>query len=361
MRIVNLHLALLCVLTACTSEVDKIQPTKTTITESVYSSVTIQPDSLYGVFSIVNGILDRNLVEEGDLVSRGTALAQIINSNPELNVENAKLSYILAQQNYSGSAAVLSSLEKEINNAMLRLRNDSINYFRQKNLWEQKIGSKSEFENRKLAFELSSNSVQVLKDNYKRTRNELGTKLMQSNNIYKTTLITNKDFTIKSKINGKVYALYKNPGEIVTTLGPIASVGSSSVFIIEMLVDEVDIVKIELGQKVLINLDAYNGQIFTANVSKVYPKKDERNQTFTVEALFDEGPNTLYPGLSGEANIIIATKEDALIIPLQYITEDGKVKTEEGFVPVKLGLKSMEAAEVLSGISEETWIIKPDE
>ena len=176
MRIVNLHLALLCALTACTSEVEKVQPTKTTITESVYSSVTIQPDSLYGVFSIVNGILDRNLVEEGDLVSRGTALAQIINSNPELNVENAKLSYILAQQNYSGSAAVLSSLEKEINNAMLRLRNDSINYFRQKNLWEQKIGSKSEFENRKLAFELSSNSVQILKDNYTRTRNELGTK-----------------------------------------------------------------------------------------------------------------------------------------------------------------------------------------
>ena len=158
-----------------------------------------------------------------------------------------------------------------------------------------------------------------------------------------------------------MYALYKNPGEIVTTSGPIASVGSSSVFIIEMLVDEVDIVKIKLGQKVLIKLDANSGQIFTAKLSKIYPKKDERNQTFTVEALFDEGPKTLYPGLSGEANIIIAAKEDALVIPLQYITEDGKVKTDEGFVPVKLGLKSMEAAEVLSGISEETWIIKPDE
>ncbi len=82
-------------------------------------------------------------------------------------------------------------------------------------------------------------------------------------------------------------------------------------FIIEMLVDEVDIVKISINQKVIISLDAYKGEIFTGKVSKIYPKKDERNQTFTVEAVFDEAPIKLYPGLSGESNIIISAKKES--------------------------------------------------
>ena len=54
-------------LIACGKQDDKITPLKRDITESVYTSVTIQPDSLYQVYAIVAGILDKNLVEEGDL------------------------------------------------------------------------------------------------------------------------------------------------------------------------------------------------------------------------------------------------------------------------------------------------------
>ena len=57
-----------------------------------------------------------------------------------------------------------------------------------------------------------------------------------------------------------------------------------------MLVDEVDIVRILKNQEVLISLDAYENQIFKGKVSKIYPKKDERNQTFKVEAVFNESP-----------------------------------------------------------------------
>ena len=59
-------------------------------------------------------------------------------------------------------------------------------------------------------------------------------------------MITTKDFAVKSKINGKVYALYKEPGEIVTTMEPLASIGSATNFIIEMLVDE-DKLVVNLG------------------------------------------------------------------------------------------------------------------
>lgn len=228
-------------LLSCGSKQEKILPRKTALTESVYSSLTVQPDSLYQVYAAVAGILDNNFVEEGDTVQKGTPLLQIINSTPRLNTENAKLAFQLARENYSGSSAVLKVLEDEIQAANLTFQNDSVNYFRQKRLWEQKIGSKVEFDNRKLAYELSRNNLNLLKSRYDRTQNELRTQVQQASNNVKTSQIATEDFTVTSKINGKVYALFKEPGEIVTTMESLASVGSASVFIIEMLVDGVDV------------------------------------------------------------------------------------------------------------------------
>ena len=344
----------------CANKQETIQPLKQDLTESVYSSVTIQPDSLYKVYSIVAGILEKNSVEEGDMVVKNQPILQIINNTPKINTQNAKLSLDLARDNYKGSAAILSSIEDEILAAELQFQNDSTNYFRQKNLWEQNIGSKAEFDSRKLKYQLSSNSLKLSKSKYSRTKNELRTALKQAENNYRTSLINTKDFTITSKINGKVYSLEKEPGEIVSNIEPLASIGSASKFVIELLVDEEDIVKISLNQEVIITLDAYKGSVFNGKVSKIFPKKDERNQTFVVEALFEESPKTLYPGLSGEANIIIATRKNVLTIPKDYLIDGNNVKTDDGLFTVETGLQNLEYIEIVSGISEDTNIHKPE-
>lgn len=346
---------------SCNQKQDKILPTKTKITESVYSSVTIQPDSLYQAYAAVGGILDNNLVEEGDLVSKESPIAQIINNAPKLNTENARLALQLAKENYYGNAAILIDILEEINAAALTLKNDSINYFRQKNLWDQKIGSKIDYDNRKLAYELSQNKFGLLKSRYERTKNELDTQLRQAENNFKTSQISTKDFTVKSKINGKVYALYRNPGEIITTIEPLAAIGSSNVFVVEMLVDEVDIVKLKIGQKALITLDAYNSQVFETRINKIYPRKDERTQTFKVEAIFDKTPEVLYPGLSGEGNIIINQKDEVLTIPKEYLIGENKVQTEDGLKEVSLGLQNMDQIEITNGLNADTYIYKPEE
>ena len=351
---------ILILLNSCGNRADTIQPTITTISESVYSSVTVQPDSLYQVFAAVSGILDKNLVEEGDGVQKGTPVVQIINNAPQLNVENARLTLELAIDNYSGNNALLKALDDEIRAARLRVQNDSVNYFRQKNLWDQNIGSQVEYDSKKLAYELSSNNLSLLLSNYSRTKNELRTKVIQAENNYKTAQITTGDFTVESKINGTVYGLYKNHGESVSVLEPIAAIGSTEDFVIEMLVDEVDIVKIKLGNLALITLDAYQNEEFEAEVSKIYPRKDERSQTFKVEALFKAPPGVLYPGLAGEGNIIIGTRENVLTIPREYLVDKNKVRTEEGLIELELGLQNMEYVEVIAGLDKDTFILKPE-
>lgn len=350
---------LFLVITSCSKNRDRILPTEGPLMESVYSSVTIQPDSMYHVYAIVAGIIDANLVEEGDVVLKNEAIIQIINNTPKLNAQNAKLSLELSKENYNGKAAVLSGIIDQIHAANLKFKNDSINYFRQKNLWDQKIGSKMDYDTKKLNYELSKNNLQTLQNNFDRTKNELRTAVKQSENNYQTALIGSKDYTVKSKMNGRVYALYKEPGEIVNTMEPVATIGSATNFIIDMLVDEVDIVHITLNQDALIHLDAYNNTVFKGKISKIYPKKDERNQTFKIEAVFENPPDILYPGLSGEANIIIATKEHVLSIPKDYLIEGDKVETEKGIVNVKIGLQNMEYVEITDGITENTYIYKP--
>ncbi|MBT8256542.1 MAG: efflux RND transporter periplasmic adaptor subunit [Bacteroidia bacterium] len=348
-------------LVSCSNSDGKIQLQRTQITESVYSSVVIQPDSLYQVHAAVSGILENNLVGEGDTVIEGTPLLQIINTNPKLNTANARLALELARQNLSGSAAVLGSIEDEILAARLKLSDDSVNYYRQKNLWDQEIGSKQAYDSKKLNYQLSRNALSLLNDKYHRTQSELQTQLQQARNNYQTSLTTTRDFTVKSKMHGTVYALFKEPGEAVTTLEPLALVGSGSRFVIEMLVDEVDIVKIETGQQVIVVLDAYNGQVFSGRVSKIYPRKDERNQTFLVEARFDAPPTKLYPGLSGEANIVIATREHVMVIPKDYLVDGQWVLTGEGKVEVRTGLQNLDSIEIITDLEEGTWIERPEE
>lgn len=55
----NLIIGICLLLFSCSKTKDKILPIQKNLTESVYASVTIQPDSLYQAYAIVAGILDK--------------------------------------------------------------------------------------------------------------------------------------------------------------------------------------------------------------------------------------------------------------------------------------------------------------
>lgn len=346
-------------ISGCTSTEESIQPEIKSITESVYASVAIQPAEAYQVHSAVTGIIDRIYHEEGDSIQKGDPILQIINTNPELNLENAKLSLDMAQKAYNGGSNVLIELEDEIEIAQLKLTNDSINFIKQRNLWEKNIGTQNTYETRELAYNTSKSNLAILLNRYQRTKDDLRIQLEQAENNYKNALNKKEEHLILSLIDGRIYSLLKEPGEMVSPQEPLAMIGKTNDFIIEMSVDEVDIAKLELDQMVIVALDAYPDQSFEAKVSKIYPQKNTATQTFTVEAVFDKQPTKLFSGLSGEANIVISTKTNALVIPRTYVTTEGKVQTDEGLIKVETGLMDLQMVEILSGISADTNIYLP--
>jgi len=344
---------------SCENGSEKIYPQYKSLHTAVYASANVQPDSLYEVYANAQGILQNNLVTEGDLVSFGTPIAQLIDSKSKLEAENAKLLYMFSQKQYDGNTTLLNTIEQEIRAAQLKVQDDSLNFARQERLWNQSIGSKAQFEAKKLAYSTSQTSLINLKIRLERTKDELQNQFSTAQNRYKTAITVTEDFTIKSAIQGKVYGLYKNPGENISTQTPIALIGSSDLFIIEMLVDEVDIVGVKKDQEIVLTLDAYPDTLFTATVRKIFPAKNTRNQTFLVEGLFTQQPPTLYPGLSGEANIIVEQKDSALVIPKRYLVNGNQVRTKDGLITVKKGLENMEYVEVISGLSMSTELILP--
>ena len=344
---------------ACGRKAESIRPEIRDITASVYASATVQPDSMYQVHAVVSGILERNLVEEGDTVEAGSPLLHITDQTPRLSTENARLQMELARRNYKGPSSPLRELESQIRTAELTYRDDSVNFRRQEKLWSQNIGSLSTYENRKLAYERSRNQLLRLRSEYKRLEEDLRTGMAQAQNTYESSLVTAEDYTVRSTIYGKVYALYKEPGELVTPNEPLALLGSTDTFVVELLVDEVDVVSLQVGQRALITLDAYPDVVFETVVSKVYPQKDERSQTFRVEARFEEPPEVLYPGMSGEGNIVVAQKEGALTIPKSYLFGTDSVRTPEGNRQVVTGLETLDRIEILSGVDRDTELLKP--
>lgn len=231
---------------------------------------------------------------------------------------------------------------------------------RQQALYKQQIGTQTELEQKEVLFISSRSNYLSALLRYNDFKRQLNIVSKQSEKLYAISKKQAGDFTIQSLIDGKVYELFKQPGELVTQQTPVAIVGSDNHFVIELQIDEFDITKIKLGQQVKIMLDSYKGNVFDAEISKIYPIMNERSKSFLVEAEFKKQPEVLYPNLTVEANIIITKKDNILTIPHKYLTADNKVKLANGeLATVKTGIKDYFLVEVLEGIDEQTALILP--
>lgn len=345
-------------MSACKKPLEKTQATTERITESVYASGVIKSRNQYQVYSTVNGLIQKILVKEGDIVAEGAPLFIIQNETSKLNVDNAQLSANFATDNLKSER--LNDLLSSIETARSKMQSDSILLVRQRNLWAQQIGSKLEVEQRELSYTSSVNAYRGSIARYKDLQKQLSFSAAQSKKLLSISSTIAQDYTIRSQSAGKVYSLSKEVGEIVNTQSPIAIIGQANDFVIELQIDENDIVRLKPGQRVLLSLDSYKGQAFEAAVSKIDPIMNERSRTFTVEANFTKQPPILYPNLTAEANIIIQFKEQALTIPRNYLLNDSTVILENKEERrVKTGLKDYLKAEILSGLTANDIILKP--
>lgn len=352
------YLLFLFFFTSCKSKQEKVKPKEERITESVYASGIIKSTHQYKVFSTVNGVIAAILVNEGDVVKKGDAIIRLVNTNAQLNTESAALSADYTAK--SNNTEKLNELQIATTLAKLKMNEDGLLQQRQQNLWNKNIGTKNELEQRHLAYKSSVTAHQAAALRYTQLQKQISFQAKQSQNNLQIASSIKNDYTIKTDADGRVYNLIMKQGEMVNTLNPVAIIGDADNFMMELQVDEFDINKIKNGQKIMLSMDSYKGQVFEAVVTKINPIMNERSKSFTVEAVFIKQPATLYPNLTCEANIVIQQKEKAITIPRNYLLAGDSVWIEaKRKRKVIVGLKDYQKVEIISGITVNDFIYKP--
>lgn len=345
------------VLISCKKEQEKTQVTAETITESVYASGIVKSKNQYQVFSTANGLIERVFGTEGDNVKIGDPIFQVIPKTAQLNTDNAQL--VAHNATLEANADRLTELKMNIDLAQSKMEHDASLFERQRNLWAQQIGSKNELDLRELTSKNAKMAYTAAQLRYNDLKKQLAFTAQQAKTNLKISTTLKEDFLIKSSINGKIYSLLKEKGEMVNTQSIVAIVGDDTHFRLELQVDEYDIAKIKLGQKAFVNMDSYKGQVFEAIIEQINPIMNERSKSFLLEARFITQPSILFPNLTAEANIVIQTKENVLMIPRTYLVEDAYVLNQKNEkIKVETGLKDYEKVEIRSGISLNDFIYK---
>ena len=186
-----------------------------------------------------------------------------------------------------------------------------------------------------------------------------------------------EDYTITSTISGTVIEKNYEAGDKIDAT--TASAGSvtypaviydMSALTFEMDIHELDISKIQVGQKVEFTSDALEDMVFTGTVDKVNINGTTSNgrTTYPVTILVDDVPEDLYPGMNVSAEIIVEEAGSALCIPVDYVARGNTVLValegcldENGVVvdpskieqrQVTLGRSNSTYIEVLDGLNE---------
>jgi HlyD family secretion protein len=350
-----LFIALLA--TSCVTNIETTHPQVENISESVYASGIVKSRYQYEVFSTVNGVISDMRVTEGTLVRKGDVLMTVRNEPAQFNVENARRA--AAHADIKANTNKLKEASVSIDLARAKMRDDSLLLIRQRNLRTQGVGTQVELEQRELAYKNSVNNYQLALLSYRDLQRDLVFSSDQSKINLKISESFIKDYSIRAEKDGKVYKVLKERGELANTLSPVAIIGDADDFYLELNVDEYDISRIQVDQRILLSMDSYKGKVFEARVESIEPMMNEQSRSFVVDATIDTKPPELYPNLTVEANIIIRSKQKALTIPRSYLIGDslvlvGKHETRK----VVVGIMDYRKAEVLSGLSESDIIYK---
>lgn len=182
-----------------------------------------------------------------------------------------------------------------------------------------------------------------------------------------------EDYSITSTIDGTVIEKNYDVGDTLDTstasttgIAYPAVIYDMSALTFDISVNELDINKIEVGQKVEISADAVEGETFTGVVDKVNINGTTASGStnYPVTVLVDGTPEALKPGMNVSAKIIVEDAGSVLCVPVEAVSRgaDGTslVKVagqgaldENGNVadPSKL-----EDREVTLGRSDDTYI-----
>lgn len=280
------------------------------IKDVVESTGTVSAVITVQVGSQVSGTISRLAADFNSRVRKGDVIAEIA---PEL-FQGALLQ---ASADLANAKANVIAAEAALDKAQAALVQTKADHDRAAALAAQNIESRQNLDLTRANYEAAKASVAGAKANIVQAQAQ-----MRQKEAAVSVAKTNLDYTvIRSPIDGTVVARNVDVGQTVA-----ASLQAPTIFTIAQdltkmqvyaKVDEGDVGRIKMGQKVTFKVDAFPKEAFRGAVSQIRmnPTRVQNVVTYDTIIDFDNPDRKLYPGMTAYVTIPVATAEKVVRVP----------------------------------------------
>jgi len=310
------------------------------IVETVSATGKIYPEVEVSISSEVSGEIIELPIKEGDQVKKGDLLVKI---NPDL-IESA---LNRAQASYQNAQAGLEQAEANLKQA-------KANYERNKNLYDKGVISRADWDQSIASFETavaSRNSAFYSVKSAGATVNEA------KDNLQRTTIYAPMDGTISllaAELGERVVGTAQMAG---TEILRVANLNNMEV---EVDVNENDIVKVQIGDTAIVEVDAYLKKEFSGIVTEIANSaatnlSADQVTNFKVKvrileesyADLTEGRPESYspfrPGMTATVDVITERRSNAIAVPISAIV----IKTDTSSTKIGSDRPAMPSSSIM--------------
>lgn len=348
-------------------EVEMTEVFRATIIEKVSASGAVQPVVEVKISPEVPGEIMKLSIEEGDSVSKGDFLLKIRPDNFESALQ--RQTAVLNQQkaNHRDSKARMARATASFIRAELE-------YKRQKKLFEQKVTSSADFELAEANYNIAKQDLESSKQNVEAAGFAIESSMASVREAKENLRLTE----IKAPMTGIVSKLSVELGE--TVVGTSQMQGTEMLRIADLSnmevrvdVNENDIIRIQLGDTAIIDVDSYSYKNITfkgvvtqiANSANSKASSDAVTEFEVRVKILNESYQDLInengmkypfrPGMTASVDIITETKKNVLSAPLSSVTTR-KVKEDKDQEKQKTSLNEEEVDEVVFIVKDDKAI-----
>jgi RND family efflux transporter MFP subunit len=318
----------------------------------------------------INGRLQTVDVQLGDPVRRGQMIAKIEDREIQEQVRQADAAFAVA-------GATIRQREADLQLAKTNLD-------RNRSLLERQLLPKQTYDDTDARHQAAIAQLDLARAQFEQAKSRL-----------EELKINLANTAISSPVDGFVGKRFLDPGASVSPNVPVASVVDiRSVRMVANLVEK-DVKRVTVGTRAAVEVDAYPGETFNGQVSRVAPVFDPATRTAEMEIEVPNPGYRLKPGMYARVQLTVSIRPDAITVPSNAIVTvngkpglfiagepaagraDGNSPRGTGgtapadgrsagadvkalaarFVAVETGIHDGDRVEIISGVKDGMWVV----
>ena len=338
------------------------------IDEIVSESGNIVSSNKTDIYSPSNGIVKEIFVENGDFVKRGDKLFEVQSTATEQEKQAAQANYLAAVSALNSANANADSLQSAMFSQWQTFKETA-----ESDRYENSDGSPRYDERSKAEFHITEKNWTAAEKNFKNAQTAIASAQANANSA-KLLLDATKDAVVKATADGYAENISVSKGtgvsvnQALAPTNPVLTLVGDAKTEVALKLGESDVVKVEPGQEVDLDINAVKNKIYKGKVMRAdsVGTLDQGVVKYNAYIEILNPDKNLKQGMNTDADIKTKSVKGVLIVPNSAVKPyqggravrvvDSRSK-EPKFIPVKIGLKGQSHTQITEGLKEGQEVI----